>query len=322
MHVSIIIRTLNEARHLEELLESIEAQDKGNLTSEVVLVDSGSTDGTLEIAEKHGCIITHIAREEFSFGRSLNRGCSIASGEIVVLISGHCIPTSNAWLRLLCAPVAERRVDYAYGRQIGGPESHFSECRIFNKYFPVTSRIPQDGFFCNNANSALWRPFWQREPFNEHVTGLEDMELAQRLVRQGGRVGYVAEACVYHHHVESWRQIERRFEREALALQKIMPQIHIRRRDLLRYMTSSIWFDYRQALREGVFIREAKSIALYRFWQYVGSFRGNREHRKLSQAQKDKYFYPGIPPAGPAKEQDAVADPVHAGFAKRHGDHA
>jgi glycosyltransferase involved in cell wall biosynthesis len=322
MHVSIVIRTLNEARHLGELLESIEAQDKGNFTSEVVLVDSGSTDGTLEIAEKHGCIITHISREEFSFGRSLNRGCSVANGEILVLISGHCIPTGNAWLRLLCTPVAERRVDYAYGRQIGGAESHFSECRIFNKYFPPVSRIPQDGFFCNNANSALWRASWQREPFNEHVTGLEDMELAQRLVRHGGRIGYVAEACVYHHHAESWKQVERRFEREALALQGIMPQIHIRRRDLLRYMTSSIWLDYRQALREHVFMRKAKSIALYRFWQYIGSFKGNREHRKLSQAQKDKYFYPGLPPAGPAREQDAEADHLHADYAARHGDHA
>lgn len=322
MHVSIVIRTLNEARHLGELLESIDAQDKGSFTSEVILVDSGSTDGTLEIAASHGCTIIHISREEFSFGRSLNRGCSVATGEILVLVSGHCIPTDNAWLRSLCAPVADRRVDYAYGRQIGGPESHFSERRIFNKYFPAITRVPQDGFFCNNANSALWRTFWQREPFDELITGLEDMELAQRLVRHGGRVGYVAEACVYHHHLESWKQIERRFEREALALQGIMPQIHIRRRDLLRYMTSSIWLDYRQALRERVFMRKAKSIALYRFWQYVGSFKGNREHRALSQAQKDKYFYPGLPPAGPAKEPDTTPDHERATYVARHGDHA
>src|SRR3546814_2514597 len=86
--------------------------------------------------------------------------------------------------------------------------------------------------------------------FDEDVTGLEDMELAQRLCQSRGRIGYVAEACVYHHHAESWSQVQRRFEREALALQKIMPQIHVRHRDAIRYIFSSIWHDWRCALRE------------------------------------------------------------------------
>ncbi len=320
MHDSIVIRTLNEARHLGELLAAIDRQDKGQFTSEVVLVDSGSSDDTLAIAHRHGCIITHITREEFSFGRSLNRGCEVARGEILVLISGHCIPTDDQWLKSLCAPVAERHVDYSYGRQIGGPDSHFSECRIFNKYYPPDSRIPQQGFFCNNANSALARRAWERYRFNEDVTGLEDMELAQRMVREGGRIGYVAEACVYHHHAESWKQVERRFEREALALQGIMPQIHVRRRDAVRYITTSIWLDCRHALRDRVLAKNLLAIALYRFWQYVGSFRGNREHRRLSQAQKDKYFYPGLPPADPVAAPEASRD--KSGYEVHHGDRA
>lgn len=308
MLVSVVIRTLNEARHLGEVLETIERQRKGTFSSEVIVVDSGSTDDTLAIARRYGCATTHITREEFSFGRSLNRGCEIANGEILVLISGHCVPTDDQWLKALCTPVAEGCVDYAYGRQIGGSDSHFSECRIFNKYYPAVSCIPQDGFFCNNANSALSRGAWLQHRFHEDVTGLEDMELGQRLVRAGGRIGYVAEACVYHYHAESWKQVERRFEREALALQGIMPQIHIRRRDLLRYMASSIWFDCRRAWRDDVLARNFTAIALYRFWQYVGSFRGNREHRRLSQAQKDKYFYPGLPPADPLIQQGREAD--------------
>src|SRR3546814_633784 len=64
---------------------------------------------------------------------------------------------------------------------------------------------------------------WAQYRFDEEVTSLEDMELAQRLYRDRGRIGYVAEACVYHHHAESWPQVQRRFEREALALQRIMP---------------------------------------------------------------------------------------------------
>lgn len=292
MLTSIVIRTLDEARYLDELLVAIEQQELGPFQVEVVVIDSGSTDGTLQIAERHGCVITHITREQFSFGRSLNMGCAVARGDILVLISGHCVPADRQWLRELCQPIATGQVDYSYGKQIGGPESHFSECRIFGKYFPEQSRIPQDGFFCNNANSAISRTAWERYRFDENVTGLEDMELAQRLHRDGGHIGYVAEACVHHHHSESWKQVQRRFEREALALQRIMPQIHVRHRDLIRYISSSIWHDWRCAWQERVFLRKAWEIVQYRVCQYTGSFKGNHDHRMLSHAEKDKYFYP------------------------------
>src|SRR3546814_5030766 len=87
-------------------------------------------------------------------------------------------------------------------------------------------------------------------------------------------------------------QVQRRVGREALALQRIMPKIHVRHRDAIRYIVSSIWHDWRCALREGVWRRKAWAIVLYRLHQYTGSFKGNREHRKLSHAEKDKYFYP------------------------------
>lgn len=290
--VSIVIRTLNEARYLDELLCAIAEQDAGGFAVETVLVDSGSTDGTLEIAERHGCVITHITRDEFSFGRSLNRGCDAAKGDIFILISGHCVPRNNQWLRSLCQPILDGHVDYSYGKQVGGPDSRYSECRIFAKYFPDESRIPQQGFFCNNANSAISRRAWEQYRFDEEVTGLEDMELAQRLHRDGGRIGYVADACVYHHHAESWSQVQRRFEREALALQRIMPQVHVRHRDAIRYIVSSIWRDWRCARTQRVWLKKAWVIVMYRYHQYTGSFKGNREHRKLSHADKDRYFYP------------------------------
>lgn len=295
MVVSIVVRTLNEARHLPDLLAAIAAQDSAGLEVETVVVDSGSSDGTQQIAQQAGCKLVHITRDEFSFGRSLNRGCEAASGDIFVMISGHCVPTDRQWLRQLCGPIVDGAVQYAYGRQIGGTESRFSECRIFEKYYPLKSRVPQQGFFCNNANSALARSAWQVHRFDEELTGLEDMELAKRLVAGGGKVGYVAEACVYHYHLESWVQVRRRFEREAIALQKIMPQIHVRRRDTLRYILSSIRHDLRHARAEGAALRRLPEIARYRLAQYLGSYLGNHEHRRLSHAEKDLYFYPAKP---------------------------
>jgi len=290
--VSIVIRTLNEAKYLDQLLTAIADQHCVDINPEVVLVDSGSNDGTLEIAERHGCRIFHIKREDFSFGRSLNQGCEAAEGEILVITSGHCVPVDKYWLQRLCQPILDGASVYTYGRQFGGTQNHFSECRIFAKYYPEDSKIPQDGFFCNNANSALLRSAWQGQRFDEELTGLEDMELAQWLVRGGGKVAYVADAAVYHYHDETWAQVRRRFEREAIALQKIMPQLHVSIIDTARYIFSSVVKDWRAAQCQKTHKPTFKSIFLYRWNQYIGSWKGNHEHRKLSHAEKEKYFYP------------------------------
>jgi L-ascorbate metabolism protein UlaG (beta-lactamase superfamily)/glycosyltransferase involved in cell wall biosynthesis len=292
IQLSIVIRTLNEAKHLEHLLQTIAVQRTRGLSHEIILVDSGSTDDTLAIAQRYGCRIRHISREEFSFGRSLNIGCNAARGDVLIFISGHCVPTDEHWLHRLCDPILSGVAESTYGRQIGGPDCRFSENRIFAKYFPEQSRIPADGFYCNNANAALSRQAWNMYKFDETLTGLEDMELAQRLVSNCGRVAYVADACVFHYHNESWRQVKRRFEREALALQKIMPQVHVGWFDTLRYISTSIWKDWVCAWCDNVWRRKAIEIFRYRCNQFLGSYKGNREHRKLSHAEKEKYFFP------------------------------
>ncbi|MDH7944939.1 MBL fold metallo-hydrolase [Pseudohongiella sp. SYSU M77423] len=288
---SFVIRTLNEARYLQDLLEAILRQNVEGSTYEVVIVDSGSTDGTLDIARNYGCRILHINREDFSFGRSLNIGCEAALGEVLVITSGHCVPVDEKWLSKLCAPLFGGDAEYVYGRQIGGSDSYFSETRIFNKYFPEQSKIPQKGFNCNNANSALLKSIWQRYKFNEELTGLEDMELAKRLVLDHGRVAYVGDASVYHYHSESWSQIRRRFEREAIALQQIMPQVHVSVLDTLRYFVVSVFKDFYSRTHKEKKAR-LKDIVLYRWNQYWGTFKGNHKHRKLSIEDKEKYFFP------------------------------
>ncbi|MEM9128165.1 MAG: glycosyltransferase [Pseudomonadota bacterium] len=292
--ISVIIRTLNEARHLADLLAMIDRQTTPDFDVETVLVDSGSTDGTIEIAQQYGCRITHIDKSEFSFGRSLNRGCAFARGDILALISGHCVPVSKDWLRNLCAPLTNGRVSYSYGRQIGDDDSNYSERRIFAKYFPDTSSVPQAGFFCNNANSALLRSVWANQPFDEDLTGLEDMDLAKRIHDAGHRIGYVAEAPVFHHHQESWAAIRRRFEREALALRSIMPEVQLSRGDVLRCVVTSTWGDWRSAARHGITSTSRLDMLRYRWNQYIGSYRGNHEHRRLSQTMKERYFYPQV----------------------------
>lgn len=292
MLASIVIRTLNEAKYLGDLLEVIARQETKGFEHEVVLVDSGSTDGTVEIAQRYGARITTISKQEFSFGRSLNRGCEFARGDLLVLISGHCVPVDQHWLQNLCQPLIDGTVSYTYGRQVGDDDSNFSERRIFAKYFPEKSQVPQEGFFCNNANSALTREVWESYQFDEELTGLEDMDLAKRIVADGHKVGYVAEAPVFHHHTETWESVRKRFEREAIALQKIMPEVHLRWTDVLRYIVRSVVKDWKSAARHGKLKQSFFEVVRYRVAQYVGSYVGNNDHRNISQKRKEEFFFP------------------------------
>jgi glycosyltransferase involved in cell wall biosynthesis len=292
MRISVVIRTLNEARHLPELLAGIARQQLSGGSCEVVLVDSGSTDGTLQIAEAHGCRIVHIKKEEFSFGRSLNVGCLAATGEALVFVSGHCIPCGADWLARLVAPLGHDNVVYSYGGQVGNDSTHFSERQIFAKYFPAQSQVPQEGFYCNNANSALLRSEWEHTRFDEEITGLEDMYMAKALVQRGRRIAYVADARVYHLHDETWRQVKRRFEREAIALQRIMPEVHLGLLDVARYATSAILLDCGAALQERKLGQHIARIFAYRACQFWGAYKGNHVHRRLSKVAKERYYFP------------------------------
>lgn len=292
MRASIIIRTFNEARHLDALLRQITEQDFEPAEIEIIVVDSGSTDQTLDICLRYDVRIITIHKADFSFGRSLNLGCEAASGDALVFISGHCIPVSKQWLKELIEPLSDGKIAYAYGAQMGGAASKFSEKQLFSKYYPQQSQNPQQGFFCNNANAALLKSVWRLHPFNEELTGLEDMHLARRLVENGEKISYVAEAAVYHLHDETWPQVKRRFERESIALQHIMPEIHISFFDFLRYFFHAVWLDTRQAASEHVLLKTTNEICIYRLMQFWGAYRGNHIHRQLSRRRKEAYFYP------------------------------
>lgn len=289
---SLVIRTFNEARHLPELLEAVAAQTIPASQREVIVVDSGSTDSTVRIAEAHGCRVLRIDRSEFSFGRSLNIGCADAKGHALVFVSGHCVPASDRWLERLLGPIERGEAALTYGRQKGGRATRFSEHQIFRKYFPDPTGQAPNGFFCNNANAALRRDVWEAHRFDEALTGLEDLHIGKRVVQSGLKIRYVSDADVVHHHYESWQQVKRRFEREALALQEIMPEIYISTATALRYFAVATIADLRKAQAEGSLLANAWPITAYRFCQYYGSWKGNHKHRKMSREARERFFYP------------------------------
>lgn len=307
--VSIIFRALNEERWFAQALQACRNQNAPNLDVEIILVDSGSTDRTIEIARSFGCKVVHIKKHEFTFGRSLNRGCEAAKGDHLVFISAHCIPAHTEWLANLVDPLQNDEADYVYGRQLGHEVSRFSEKQIFAKYFPEHDKRPQEGYFINNANAAITRTSWERFRFDEKATGLEDMVLGKTLLAHGGRIAYLADAPVVHIHEETFAQTRRRYYREALTLREIMPEVQLQFRDFCRYTAAAIFHDWGEALRERHFGKKAWEIARFRFNQFYGAYTGHNEHRELSRAQKESYYFPA-PPRAINKNEEKSLEPA------------
>lgn len=294
MIYSIIIRTLNEDAYLQELIDSINKQEINKEDEiEIILVDSGSTDKTLEIAKKNKLNIVFIKKNNFSFGRSLNYGCEASTGEILIFISGHCIPKDSSWLKNLCYSLKHKDSDYNYGRQIGVDKTYFSEHQYFNKFFPKYERkFFFNGFFCNNANAAIKKKIWEKYKFNENITGLEDMYLAQQLKNNNMKVSYVPNAIVKHIHQENFKKIKNRYERESIALKWILPDIKVTFYDFLKIFFLYLVSDFSAAIKQKVFIKNFFSILMFRFAMSYGSYIGNNKSFSLTEKSKKIYYYP------------------------------
>jgi 2-desacetyl-2-hydroxyethyl bacteriochlorophyllide A dehydrogenase len=217
---SIVIRTFNEALFLAELLEGIRSQTYQDY--EIIVVDSGSFDGTVEIAGRFGVELVEIAGRDFTFGFSLNRGIAASEGRFLVLVSAHTTPVDREWLGTLVEPLRDPEVAMTYGRQMGEARSKFSERQDLRRTFGEERQVIQPpNFFANNANSAVRRDLWEKQPFDEGLPGLEDAAWAKYWMDRGYQVVYEPRAGIHHIHTETWPQVEHRYFREAVAAQAI-----------------------------------------------------------------------------------------------------
>jgi glycosyltransferase involved in cell wall biosynthesis len=293
MLCSIIIRSHNEERHIGRLLDGINKQELPNgVNVEVIVVDSGSTDATVSIAKHMGAKIIHIKKEEFSFGRALNIGCQHASGDILLMASAHVYPLFTDWIEKMMHPFNNPNIALVYGRQTGNELTHFSEQQVFNKWFPQQSNYRQTTPFCNNANCAVRKVLWQELPYDEALTGLEDLDWAQKIMAKGYAIAYEAEAPIVHVHEETPAKIKNRYRREAIALKQIMPKVHFGFLDFMRLFIGNTLADGYHALRQGVFWKEFSNICMFRFNQFYGTYLGHQQKGTVSKELKNRFYYP------------------------------
>ena len=287
---SIVIRAFNEEKHIGKLLTGIEQQTIQE--RETLIVDSGSTDATLDIARKFDLRIVNIDSRDFTFGRSLNRGIQEAKGRFIVIISAHCYPVYPDWLEQLLKPFEDQRVAVSYGKQRGADSNHFSEHQFFRTYFPDNSQPDQGQPYTHNANAAIRRSLWKQHPYNEHLTGLEDLAWSSWAKAQGHSIAYVSEAEIVHIHDETIKQVHNRYRREAIAMKQILPESHFSIRNMIGMFVKKSISDLDQAQRERIFWKEFMGILRFRLVQYLGTWQGYRYSGKIDQKLHRQFYYP------------------------------
>jgi glycosyltransferase involved in cell wall biosynthesis len=201
--IGVVIRTLNESELLGTCLEALQGQ-RGEFELDILVVDSGSTDSTVEIARAHDARIVNLRPGAFDYSKALNVGIDDVRGELVVSISAHAIPLDDRWLERMTAPFEDGRVAGVAGRQVPWPDAPWQEVhRLAHQFVNARSTYSPGSngdIVFSNAASVIRRSVWREHPFT--LPAAEDLDWAQRVVTAGWTVVYEAEASVYHSHFE------------------------------------------------------------------------------------------------------------------------
>lgn len=215
--VSIVIPTFNAGPEFEALLQSIWDQEE-EVEKEIVVVDSGSADGTPEIAERYGALVRCIPKSEFSHGGTRNLGISLSEGEYVVLMVQDALPAGAGWLAALVENLRrDERVAGVYGRQVPHRRASLITRALTNglasadterqekliedmgryRKLPPNRRRRLCAF--DNVGSCIRRSVWEEIPFEKTDFG-EDIRWGKSVVEAGYKLVYEPRAAVLHSH--------------------------------------------------------------------------------------------------------------------------
>lgn len=195
--LSALVRCRDEVRGIGRLIDGLRAQTVGN-SIEIVVVDSGSRDGTLEEVRRRGVEPIEISPAEFTYGRALNLAAAAASAPLCAAISAHARPLDEGWAARMMSAFENPRIACAFGQRVG-PDLE-----------PLTGPLLQDvkhadAFpFIGYSNSAggFRRELWARRPFDERLVASEDREWAWYWLKQGWLVLLDPALAVHHSHAD------------------------------------------------------------------------------------------------------------------------
>jgi rhamnosyltransferase len=232
--VTVAIPVRNGGALLDDVLEMVAAQ---SVEHELLICDSGSSDGSVERARAAGADVFSIPPEQFSHGGTRNLLMERASGSHVAFLTQDAVPADEHWLARLLEPFeAGAGIGLSFGPYRPRPDASPMVARELATWFaslppgaewlapgerdlPVAALHGRRGFF-TDANGCVSRAAWEEVPFRP-VAYAEDHVLAHDMLRAGYGKVYVPEAAVIHSHEYSgWGWLRRSFD-EARAVRAV-----------------------------------------------------------------------------------------------------
>jgi len=197
--VSFVIRTKNEGKFIGKVLGLLQKQTFKDF--EIIIVDSGSTDKTLEIVNKYSAKVLKIDPKDFNYSYALNFGIKNASGKYICIISGHSIPITDSWLEDGVRIMKEDNVAGLSGYWTDFILGYFSRplgrLAFLLPYFKKRKDFDP---WLTNTNSLINKKYWQEYNFDEKLEGSEDYDWACEMISRGYNIAKIKSFSVFHSH--------------------------------------------------------------------------------------------------------------------------
>lgn len=214
--ISVVIPVKNEAFKIRACIEGILSQSVP--VKEIIVVDSGSTDGTLEILQSYNKIqVVQISSDQFNHGETRNLGVQHATGEFVVLTVGDAKPYDNNWIKNLLDGFTDPSVAAVCGLQVVANDPDKNPVEWFRprtapqkdryqftkKEFAVLSPYKKKSVCGWDDVTAMYRlSVLKQIPF-QRTSYCEDAIWAKDALLAGYALVYNPAARVYHYHLEN-----------------------------------------------------------------------------------------------------------------------
>jgi rhamnosyltransferase len=235
---SVVIPTKNAGPLFETVLKQVLLQET-NWPFEVLVIDSGSSDGTLDLVRSHPSVrLIEIAPSDFGHGKTRNFAAGVSSGEFIAMITQDALPINKDWLaKMVIAIEQDPNMAGVFGRHVAHSDaSIFTENELEQHFLgflsqpvvrlddPVRYKNDQGYrqflYFFSDNNALIRRAVWEKIPYPE-VDFAEDQAWARLIVEAGYRKAYAHDAVVAHSHNYGFiERLQRSFD-EGYALQRI-----------------------------------------------------------------------------------------------------
>jgi rhamnosyltransferase len=244
--ISVTLLTRNAGPLLARVLDNIRAQETPR-SLEIVAVDSGSTDGTLDLLHQYCASVMEISPDEFDFSKTRDQVFEMTRGDTIIALSQDAVPAHALWLESLVAPLVDDTVAASCGRSVPDPERPFAQF-VWERnglfYFTREMRrfSARHGRGLSNANAAYRKSVWRKLKFGVQPIG-EDFRYQTKLAAEGLRVAFPDGAEVLHHHAYTLGALYKRCRNEGLGLRALAcghTEVDLLR-DLCRFDVHRAW---------------------------------------------------------------------------------